>query len=109
MGITGLLPALRPVTHEVHLKQLAGLTVGIDTYCWLHRAVYACAEELALGIPTDKHIRYALNRLDMLLHFGVWPYLVCDGDALPAKAGKEAERAASRAEGRCVYTYIHSM
>ena len=30
----------------------------------------------------------------MLLHFGVTPYLVFDGDYLPSKAGEESGRAA---------------
>jgi exonuclease 1 len=98
MGITGLLPALRPVTHDLHVKDLKGLSVGVDTYCWLHKAVYACSEELCLGTPTDKHIRFALSRLDLLLHYGARPYLVCDGDYLPAKGGKEVERATKRRE-----------
>lgn len=36
----------------------------------------------------------------MLLHFGVQPYLVFDGDYLPSKAHTEKERAARRKESR---------
>ncbi len=36
----------------------------------------------------------------MLIHFGVIPYLVFDGDYLPSKAATEAERAARRAESK---------
>ena len=36
----------------------------------------------------------------MLIHFGVVPYLVFDGDFLPGKAGTEAERATRREESR---------
>jgi exonuclease 1 len=36
----------------------------------------------------------------MLLHFGVKPYLVFDGDNLPSKAGTEIERAARRTESK---------
>ena len=36
----------------------------------------------------------------MLIHFGVTPYLVFDGDYLPSKAATEAERATRRAESR---------
>ena len=38
----------------------------------------------------------------MLLHFGVTPYLVFDGDYLPSKAATETERAARRAESKRV-------
>lgn len=36
----------------------------------------------------------------MLIHFGVVPYLVFDGDYLPGKAGTETERATRREESR---------
>ena len=36
----------------------------------------------------------------MLLHFGVIPYLVFDGDYLPSKAGTEVERAKRREESK---------
>ncbi|CAM9123218.1 unnamed protein product, partial [Hapterophycus canaliculatus] len=96
MGITGLLPLLKPVTKDVHVSELKGLTVGIDTYCWLHKGIYSCSAELCQGIPTDKFIRYCVERVHLLLSHGVNPYLVFDGGYLPAKAGKEEERRAKR-------------
>lgn len=39
-----------------------------------------------------------MNRVQMLRHFGVTPYIVFDGDFLPSKAGTEASRARSREE-----------
>jgi exonuclease-1 len=36
----------------------------------------------------------------MLVHFGITPYLVFDGDHLPSKAGTEKERREKRAEGK---------
>lgn len=36
----------------------------------------------------------------MLVHFGIKPYLVFDGDYLPSKSGTEKERAARRRESR---------
>jgi exonuclease-1 len=41
-----------------------------------------------------------MNRVRMLIHFGVTPYLIFDGDYLPSKAGTEKERAARRKESR---------
>ena len=35
-----------------------------------------------------------MGRVKMLLHFGVTPYLVFDGDYLPSKAAEESGRAA---------------
>lgn len=53
MGITGLLPALKSITQDVHISEYEGLTVGIDAYGWLHRGAYTCSVELALGLETD--------------------------------------------------------
>ncbi|CAM9462686.1 unnamed protein product, partial [Phaeothamnion confervicola] len=100
MGISGLLPVLRPVTRDIHVRDLHGLTVAVDTYCWLHKAIHCCATELCMDQPTDKYIAYCRRKLDMLLQHGVKPYLVFDGAALPAKAGKEQERAQRREDNR---------
>lgn len=41
-----------------------------------------------------------MNRVRMLIHFGITPYLVFDGDNLPSKAGTEIERRERRKEGK---------
>jgi exonuclease 1 len=41
-----------------------------------------------------------MNRVRMLLHFGVTPYLVFDGDYLPSKAGTEQGRAQKRKDAK---------
>jgi exonuclease-1 len=97
-----LLPLLKSIHKPTHLRNFAGKTIGIDAYGWLHRGVIACAVELAEGKPTRKHIEYAMNRVRMLIHFGVKPYLVFDGDYLPSKGHTESDRAARRKESRRV-------
>lgn len=62
----------------------------------------ACAVELAKGTPTNKFVEFAMSRVRMLLHFGVRPYLVFDGDYLPSKSGTERDRAARRRESKRV-------
>ncbi|KAF8472832.1 PIN domain-like protein [Kalaharituber pfeilii] len=100
MGISGLLPALKSIQKERHIKHWAGKTVAVDGYGWLHRGTISCAVELALGKPTAKYVDFAMGRVKMLLHYGVTPYLVFDGDYLPSKAGEESERAARREVAR---------
>lgn len=68
----------------------------------MHRGTVACAIELAEGKPTRKHIDFVMHRVRMLIHFGVKPYLVFDGDYLPSKAHTEKERAARRKESKRV-------
>jgi exonuclease-1 len=41
-----------------------------------------------------------MNRVRMLIHFGITPYIIFDGDNLPSKAGTEKERREKRKEGR---------
>ncbi|SMY28965.1 unnamed protein product [Zymoseptoria tritici ST99CH_1A5] len=102
MGIQGLLPLLKSIQKPTHLRNFAGQTLGVDAYGWLHRGTVACAIELAEGKPTRKHIDFALHRVRMLIHFGVTPYIVFDGDYLPSKSHTEKERAARRKESKRV-------
>ncbi|KAF2768989.1 hypothetical protein EJ03DRAFT_293717 [Teratosphaeria nubilosa] len=100
MGIQGLLPLLKSIQKPTHLRNFAGQTLGVDAYGWLHRGTISCAIELAQQKPTRKWIEFTLNRVQMLIHFGVKPFLVFDGDYLPSKAHTEKERAARRKESK---------
>lgn len=98
MGIQGLLPLLKDIQKSVHVSSYAGKTLGVDAYVWLHRGAYGCAREIVLGDPTPRYIAHALSRIRMLQHFGVKPYLVFDGDKLPAKSGTEDDREQRRSD-----------
>ncbi|EPE05244.1 exonuclease 1 [Ophiostoma piceae UAMH 11346] len=100
MGISGLLPLLKSIQRPTDLKKYAGQTIAVDAYGWLHRGAISCAMELAQGRPTRKYIDSVINRVRMVQHCGVTPYLVFDGDFLPSKAGTEASRAKRREESR---------
>lgn len=45
----------------------------------------------------------------MLIHFGITPYLVFDGDYLPSKASTEAERAKKREQSKRLGLELHQM
>ncbi|KAH7341150.1 exodeoxyribonuclease 1 [Pyrenochaeta sp. MPI-SDFR-AT-0127] len=100
MGISGLLPLLKSIQKPCNLKKYAGQTIGVDAYGWLHRGTAACAIDLALDKPTKKYVEFVMHRVRMLIHFGVTPYLIFDGDNLPSKAGTEKERRDRRKEGK---------
>ncbi|KAF2641249.1 exodeoxyribonuclease 1 [Massarina eburnea CBS 473.64] len=100
MGISGLLPLLKSIQKPGSLKKYAGQTIGVDAYGWLHRGTVACAIDLAEDKPTTKFVNFAMHRVRMLIHFGITPYIVFDGDYLPSKAGTEKDRAARRKEGK---------
>ncbi|EUB59094.1 Exonuclease [Echinococcus granulosus] len=89
MGVNGLLPFLKKCSRRVDIKDFKGYTVAVDTYCWVHRASYSCAMDIALGNPTSQYLK-------MVLDAGVRPILVFDGADLPAKAETEAKRRRSR-------------
>ncbi|KAM5146784.1 exonuclease 1 isoform 1-T2 [Mantella aurantiaca] len=91
MGIQGLLQFLKEASEPVHASQYKGQTVAVDTYCWLHKGAFACAEKLAKGEPTDQYVAYCMKFVHMLVSHGVRPILVFDGCTLPSK--KDVERA----------------
>ncbi|RLN54745.1 hypothetical protein BBJ29_009243 [Phytophthora kernoviae] len=100
MGIAGLLPVLKSITETKTLDEYRGHTLAIDGYCWLHRAIYSCSQEICLGQETDKYVTYFMDRIAALRHNGVIPYVVFDGGPLPMKKGTEEERRKSRQKNR---------
>lgn len=98
MGITGLLKFVKDATEPIHIKKYAGKTVAVDTYCWIHRGSFACAEKLAKKENTDQYVKYCLKFIDMLQSFSVKPILVFDGCRLPSKELVEQERHRRRKE-----------
>ena len=56
MGIQGLLPLLKSIQQPISISELAGSTVGVDVYCWLHKGAYGCALELAQGNDSELYV-----------------------------------------------------
>lgn len=98
MGISGLLPLLKPVTKDNHISSYSNRRIAIDGYAWLHKAVYGCCVELATGVDCDKWVSYCLKLIDMLLSNKIVVHMVFDGANLPAKNITEDARAANRAK-----------
>ncbi|XP_037128153.1 exonuclease 1 isoform X2 [Syngnathus acus] len=91
MGIPGLLQFIKDAGEPINVKKYKGQTVAVDTYCWLHKGAFSCAEKLAKGEPTDQYVRFCMKYVDMLFTFNVKPILVFDGRNLPSK--REVEKA----------------
>ena len=98
MGISGLLPLLKPVTTSGHISAFRNRRIAVDGYAWLHKAVYGCCVELATGVDCDKWVSYCLKLIDMLLFNSITVHMVFDGNNLPAKEVTEDARAANRAK-----------
>lgn len=86
------------MTEKKHVSAYRGERVAVDGYCWLHRAAYTCAAELAEGRPCDKWQTFVADRARLLLSAGIEPTVVFDGARLPAKGGEEAKRRLGRQE-----------
>ena len=56
-----------------------------------------------------RFVDFSMNRVRMLIHFGVIPYMVFDGDYLPSKASTEGERAKKRDESRKLGLELHRL
>ena len=108
MGIQGLLPLLKSISDPIHVSAYAGRRVGIDAYAWLHRGGHQCATELALHLPTDRHLQFCLSRLRLLLSHRVLPVLVFDGGRLPEKRRTEEERGQRRRRERDLGQALHA-
>ena len=66
MGISGLLPALKKVTKFGSIHEFQGRTVAVDTYCWLHRAVYGSCADMFRNVVYDPISNtYTLGKTDM--------------------------------------------
>ncbi|XP_028398743.1 exonuclease 1-like isoform X2 [Dendronephthya gigantea] len=100
MGIPRLLPFLKSIQQPICISELAGSTIGVDAYCWLHKGAYGCALELAEGNDTDMYVNYVMKRVNMMLYYNLKPILVFDGGYLPSKSEKEAERRNKRQDYR---------
>ncbi|XP_065358612.1 exonuclease 1 [Calliphora vicina] len=100
MGITGLIPFLEKSSSPVNIMKLQGSSVAVDSYCWLHKGVFACAEKLIRGETTDIHIQYCLKYVDMLMRHKIKVIMVFDGRHLPAKAETERRRREARNESK---------
>ena len=69
MGISGLLPMLKDISEELHIRSFAGQVAAIDAYCWIHKAAILCAEELILGTETSRYVESENECLSLIIWF----------------------------------------
>lgn len=92
MGIKSLFKMLKPIEKKNHLKNFKGMKMGIDTYCWLHKAVYVFAEEIASNEECTKYLIILKRMLKLLLKYEIIPIFVFDGAPIPIKNCEENKR-----------------
>ena len=98
MGINGLLKALAPATTVTPLQQLKGQRVAIDASGWLHKAIYAAAEDFIDTQFNDSqlYVDYILHRCKSMRDMGVEPVMVFDGKRHLLKSETQGKREESR-------------
>lgn len=79
MGIQGLIPFCEQATKPITIAEIRGKTVAVDSYCYLHKGSYSCADKLVKNIKTSAHIDYCLKYVKMLLSLNITPIMVFDG------------------------------
>ena len=100
MGIQGLLTNIQPALIARHVSHFRGKRVAIDGYMWLHKGVYGCSKDIAMGNENNTWINYCLKFIDMLLSNGLVVVMVFDGANLPSKEATESVRAAKRQKSK---------
>ncbi|CAB0036376.1 unnamed protein product [Trichogramma brassicae] len=70
MGITGLIPFLEKSSRKTNISEFSGGTVAIDTYCWLHKGAFSCADKIIMGQATDANRQANRKRAAELIKIG---------------------------------------
>lgn len=96
MGVSGLLPLLKPIQAAAHISEFKGQRLAVDGFAWLHKAAFGSAEDLALNRPTDRPQQWVMRKVEFLKRCGVDVLIVFDGGALPSKRGTDEKRHALR-------------
>ncbi|CAH3168705.1 unnamed protein product [Porites lobata] len=90
MGITGLLPLLKDITCDVHLRSFSGKVAAIDVYCWLHKTqCYFLCRRDNFGIEATRYIDMCMKDTDLPIENNMQPILVFQ-KKLEAKANVES-------------------
>ena len=89
MGIQGLLPLLKPLITQDHLKSLRDKTAVVDVFIWLYKGAFSCAADLGLNVDTVSFLSYPIKMLKLLQAYKIKPICVFDGRHLKAKQATE--------------------
>ncbi|KAM3143539.1 hypothetical protein pb186bvf_004301 [Paramecium bursaria] len=98
MGIKDLLRNLKSLAKPMHVSKYSGMKVAIDSYCWLHKGIFSCAQDIVEGRDTDVYINFCIRKVQMLQSHNIKVVMVFDGGLLPSKQITESEREKKRKE-----------
>ena len=72
--------------------------MGIDGYCWMHKAIYCDDMDLAFNPESTSYLYFLKSKVNLLLKHGIIPVMIFDGNRLPAKNAEEEHRQFKREE-----------
>lgn len=85
MGITGLLPHIKPILTTTNIKIYKNKKIAIDGHSWLYQLSQNIAEDVFYNIPTKKLNNLVLNKINLLRSYNIKPIFVFDGEPLLSK------------------------
>ena len=100
MGIEGLLKVFSSVQTKHNISEYKGQTIGVDTYCWIHKAISVKSHEIMAKNDVSLFIPHVLSQIKILLFHNIKPIMIFDGGKLLSKEGEEASREERRNQMR---------
>lgn len=100
MGITGLLPLLKPVIKSTRIDKYKNKKIAIDAFVWIHSIATHVSYELYNKIDTQNHIIIFEKKIAELTKSGITPIFVFDGDFLEAKSETAKARKATKIKNK---------
>ncbi|KAI5180882.1 exonuclease 1 [Nematocida sp. AWRm80] len=100
MGISGLLPMIKPALKTISVEDIQGSTLGIDGYSWLYKSITVHAYEIytnpSSASTVNKYISTCISKCKALLGQGCSLVFVFDGHLHPMKLETAKNRIQSK-------------
>ncbi|KMZ82553.1 hypothetical protein PVIIG_05130 [Plasmodium vivax India VII] len=92
MGITNLLPFLKPIAKSTHISKYKNEVIGVDIMCWIHRGLISCAYDIVTDTYNDSYLSFIEKMLECIYHYNIKVVFVFDGEELPEKKAENVIR-----------------
>ncbi|CRG94425.1 exonuclease I, putative [Plasmodium gallinaceum] len=85
MGISNLLPFLKPIIKSSHISKYKNEIIGVDIMCWIHRGLISCAFDIITENFNNSYLNFIEKMLDIINYYEIKVVFVFDGEELPEK------------------------
>ncbi|KJP87836.1 hypothetical protein AK88_02440 [Plasmodium fragile] len=100
MGITNLLPFLKPIAKSTHISKYKNEVIGVDIMCWIHRGLISCAYDVVTDNHNDSYLSFIEKMLECIYHYNIKVVFVFDGEELPEKKAENVIRKERREKAK---------